>query len=64
MALSDAANAAAAAPASLWMQPLGQEGDILRPSYDGLLARWAAGTYMVMSAADDASGGLITLSPA
>jgi acyl-homoserine lactone acylase PvdQ len=46
------------------MQPLGQEGDVLSPAYDALLARWATGAYMPMTTADDAAAGVVTLAPA
>ena len=35
--------------ASKWVQPMGQEGDLLSAQYDNLLERWAAGAYMPMA---------------
>ena len=35
--------------ASKWVQPMGQEGDLLSAQYDNLLERWAAGAYIPMA---------------
>lgn len=64
MDLADpAAIAGGAEAASRWMQPLGQEGDVLSPAYDALLARWATGEYMVMTTVEGEGGGVVSLVP-
>jgi hypothetical protein len=51
---------------SLFLNPLGQSGNILSKKYDNLLDLWsdASGSYMNMRMVDFPSDEVLTLSPA
>jgi acyl-homoserine lactone acylase PvdQ len=54
---------AAATTKSLFMQPMGQEGDLLAANYDSLLKGWAQGEYLSMVVEVGGGGQVLQLAP-